>query len=109
MTDYTQRRVTMVDTQVRPSDVTKFPILDAMLTVPRELFVPPAKREAAYAGAHIELGGGRVIGEVWAAPSGQRDGRLDALNRAAHAVVSSPALEHVFDALGEPQRERRER
>jgi len=35
MPDFTQRRVTMVDTQVRPSDVTKFPILDAMLAVPR--------------------------------------------------------------------------
>ena len=51
----------MVDTQVRPSDVTKFPIIDAMLTVPRELFVPPARREAAYAGEHLPLGPGRVI------------------------------------------------
>jgi protein-L-isoaspartate(D-aspartate) O-methyltransferase len=61
MTDYAQRRVTMVDTQVRPSDVTKFPIIDAMLTVPRELFVPPAKREAAYMGEHVDLGDGRVV------------------------------------------------
>jgi len=51
----------MVDTQVRPSDVTKFPIIDAMLTIPRERFVPQNRREAAYAGAHLELGGERVI------------------------------------------------
>ena len=38
----------MVDTQVRPSDVTKFPIIDAMLSVPRELFVPREQVEAAY-------------------------------------------------------------
>ncbi|RVV99903.1 protein-L-isoaspartate O-methyltransferase [Mesobaculum littorinae] len=61
MTDYTRRRVMMVDTQVRPSDVTKFPIIDAMLTVPREDFVPSEKRESAYAGANMELGQGRAI------------------------------------------------
>lgn len=61
MTDFSQRRTTMVDTQVRPSDVTKFPIIDAMLTVPREAFVPTDKREAAYAGDHVELGQGRVV------------------------------------------------
>lgn len=51
----------MVDTQVRPSDVTKFPIIDAMLDVPREVFVPNALREAAYAGENLELGDGRVV------------------------------------------------
>jgi len=61
MADYVQRRTTMVDTQVRPSDVTKFPIIDAMLSVPRELFVPADKREAAYVGENIDLGDGRVV------------------------------------------------
>lgn len=61
MADYAERRTTMVDTQVRPSDVTKFPIIDAMLSVPRELFVPADKREAAYVGENIDLGGGRVV------------------------------------------------
>jgi protein-L-isoaspartate(D-aspartate) O-methyltransferase len=51
----------MVDTQVRPSDVTKFPIIDAMLAVPRESFVPDAKREAAYVGENLDIGGGRVL------------------------------------------------
>jgi protein-L-isoaspartate(D-aspartate) O-methyltransferase len=51
----------MVDTQVRPSDVTKFPIIDAMLQVPREQFVPPARRETAYAGDHVPLAPGRVV------------------------------------------------
>ena len=61
MTDYKARRTMMVDTQVRPSDVTKFPIIDAMLSVPREAFVPTALREAAYMGENISLGGNRVI------------------------------------------------
>lgn len=61
MTDFATRRMTMVDTQVRPSDVTKFPIIDAMLTVPREEFVPADRREAAYVGEHLDLGAGRVV------------------------------------------------
>lgn len=51
----------MVDTQVRPSDVTKFPIIEAMLHVPRELYVPVERREAAYMGENLTLGGGRVL------------------------------------------------
>ncbi|MAN98410.1 protein-L-isoaspartate O-methyltransferase [uncultured Roseovarius sp.] len=61
MTDYAARRTMMVDTQVRPSDVTKFPIIDAMLSVPREAFVPTALREAAYMGENLDLGEGRVM------------------------------------------------
>ena len=61
MTDFTARRTMMVDTQVRPSDVTKFPIIDAMLKVAREDFVPVARREAAYLGENISLGEGRVL------------------------------------------------
>ncbi|MEY8843181.1 protein-L-isoaspartate O-methyltransferase [Cribrihabitans sp. XS_ASV171] len=61
MTDFAARRRMMVDTQVRPSDVTKFPIIDAMLKVAREPFVPNAQREAAYADQLISLGGGRYM------------------------------------------------
>ncbi len=61
MTDFAARRITMVDTQVRPSDVTKYPIIDAMLNVPRELFVPSGRREAAYIGENLPLAPGRVI------------------------------------------------
>ncbi len=51
----------MVDTQVRPSDVTKFPIIDAMLAIPREAYVPDNKREAAYVGENLTLDDGRVM------------------------------------------------
>ena len=61
MTDYKMRRQIMVDTQVRPSDVTKFPIIDALLNVPREKFVPDGKREAAYLGENLSIGPSRVI------------------------------------------------
>ena len=61
MPDFTARRTMMVDTQVRPSDVTKFPIIDAMLRVPREVFTPERLVEAAYMGGNIDLGNGRVL------------------------------------------------
>lgn len=61
MSDFAARRIMMVDTQVRPSDVTKFPIIEAMLTVARQDFVPATKREAAYLGENLDLGHGRVL------------------------------------------------
>ena len=61
MTDFATRRRVMVDTQVRPSDVTKFPIIDAMLRVPRELFVPDSEAEAAYAGRNLHMTQDRVV------------------------------------------------
>ncbi len=61
MTDFTTARQAMVDCQVRPSDVTRYAIIEAMLWAPRELFVAKAKRDVAYAGAEIELAPGRVL------------------------------------------------
>lgn len=51
----------MVDTQVRPADVTKFPVIDALLSVPREAYVPHDRVEAAYIGENISLGDHRVL------------------------------------------------
>ncbi|MGB0960098.1 MAG: protein-L-isoaspartate O-methyltransferase family protein [Halocynthiibacter sp.] len=61
MSDYTALRTMMVDTQVRPSDVTKYPILEAMLSVPRERFVPEDQRSAAYAGTPVSFGANRSM------------------------------------------------
>lgn len=59
--DFALRRTKMVDTQVRPSDVTRFPIIEAMLAVPREVFAPAARVEAAYVGENLPLAPGRVL------------------------------------------------
>ncbi len=61
MQDFVTRRSLMVDTQVRPNDVTKFPIIEAMLAIPREDFVPAARREAAYVGENLSVAPGRVV------------------------------------------------
>ena len=61
MVDFSQARVTMVDTQVRPNDVTRLPVIDAMLRVPRHAFVPDALKPMAYAGENLPLGTDRVM------------------------------------------------
>lgn len=61
MSDFNARRTMMVDTQVRPSDVTKFPIIEAMLAIPRERFVPEPMTEAAYVGENLAIAPGRVL------------------------------------------------
>lgn len=48
MTDYEQRRLTMVESQLRPNDVTDPRLLSAMRALPRERFVPAPLRELAY-------------------------------------------------------------
>lgn len=63
MTDFTQRRLTMVDTQVRPSDVTSFTVIDAMLAVPRERYVPDGLQDLAYVGGAVPLPGDRHLME----------------------------------------------
>jgi protein-L-isoaspartate(D-aspartate) O-methyltransferase len=64
MTDFATRRTVMVDTQVRPSDVTKFPVIKALLSVPREAYVPRSLREAAYIGENLEIAPRRVVLEA---------------------------------------------
>ncbi|MBP9182029.1 MAG: protein-L-isoaspartate O-methyltransferase [Fuscovulum sp.] len=64
MSEFATRRVMMVDTQVRPSDVTKFPIIDAMLQVPREVYVPRGLQEAAYVGENVQIAPDRVVLEA---------------------------------------------
>lgn len=61
MTDFATRRRFMVDTQVRTADVTEFPIIDAMLNIPREVFVPRDRIEAAYSSEPVALGDDRVV------------------------------------------------
>jgi protein-L-isoaspartate(D-aspartate) O-methyltransferase len=61
MIDYAAAREAMVDRQVRTADVTRYPIIAAMLAVPREDFLPAALRPVAYLGEHVPLAPGRVL------------------------------------------------
>jgi protein-L-isoaspartate(D-aspartate) O-methyltransferase len=56
MIDFARARRTMVDTQVRTNDVTDARILDALLDVPREIFVPEQLKPIAYLDHDIPVG-----------------------------------------------------
>ena len=45
--DFSERRVKMVDGQIRTTDVTSAPLLEAFLTVPRAAFLPASQSELA--------------------------------------------------------------
>jgi protein-L-isoaspartate(D-aspartate) O-methyltransferase len=55
MSDFSTARQKMVDGQVRPSDVTDLRIIDAMIAVPRELFVPESRRALAYLDLDLDV------------------------------------------------------
>lgn len=55
MVDFSEARTVMVDTQVRPNDVTKYPVIAAMLQIPREVFVPEAYQAIAYMGENVPI------------------------------------------------------
>lgn len=61
MIDYLAMREAMVDSQVRTEDVTRYPIIEALLKIPREDFVPESLRSVAYLGENAPLGEGRVL------------------------------------------------
>src|SRR5690606_20810269 len=53
--EFSERRLKMVDGQLRTTDVNDAALLDAMLSVPREEFVPRARRALAYIDEDIEV------------------------------------------------------
>lgn len=61
MSDFSTARQKMVDGQVRPSDVTDLRIIDAMLAVPREEFVPASQRAMAYLDLDLEVAPNRFL------------------------------------------------
>jgi protein-L-isoaspartate(D-aspartate) O-methyltransferase len=61
MLDSAQQRANMVATQLRANDVTDQPLIKAILTVPREPFVPGALSALAHMEGCIPLGNGRVL------------------------------------------------
>lgn len=58
---FSTARQFMVDSQLRPTQVTHAGVLDAMRRIPREQFLPPNLAALAYADQDVDLGGGRVL------------------------------------------------
>ena len=61
--DYASARRNMVESQLRPNKVTDPALLEALASVPRELFVPEPLRGVAYVDEDIPLGRGRFLME----------------------------------------------
>lgn len=59
--DYQAARLTMVESQVRTSDVTDLCVQDAMRLAPREALCPAGKKELAYADTEIEYAPGLYL------------------------------------------------
>ena len=59
--DYDKARELMVEQQVRPWDVLDARVLDALVSIPRDAFVPAAHRALAYADAALPLGHGESM------------------------------------------------
>lgn len=59
--DFAKLRRIMVDTQIRPNDVTDTEIVSAFLRTPREAFVPKPEQSVAYAEYEIETSDGRAL------------------------------------------------
>lgn len=60
-TDFTAARRHMIESQLRPSDVSDPVVIAAMAVTAREDFVPASHRAIAYIDRAIPLGGGRVL------------------------------------------------
>jgi protein-L-isoaspartate(D-aspartate) O-methyltransferase len=61
MFDAATARRMMVEGQVRTADVNNTALLDAMLTVPRERFLPPSLAQLAYLDSDIRIADGRAL------------------------------------------------
>ncbi len=59
--DYAKTRETRVEQQVRPWEVLDPRVLDTLLTMPREQFVPEAVRALAYTDMELPLGNGESM------------------------------------------------
>jgi len=61
MADNAAARLNMVESQVRPADVTDVRLHDAMRALAREDFLPPGKAYLAYADIEVEYAPGRAL------------------------------------------------
>lgn len=61
MSEFEQARKHMVDSQIRPSDVTDRRLIAAFLNTPRELFVPRSRRASAYADSQVVTSDNRTL------------------------------------------------
>lgn len=63
MANFDVARTNMIEGQIRPNKVIDPRLIEALSTLPRELFVPADKRGVAYCDEDIDIGNGRFLME----------------------------------------------
>jgi len=63
--EFAAQRTEMVEWQLRRRGIRDQRVLEAMATVPRELFVPERHRRRAYADSALPIGHGQTISQPW--------------------------------------------
>jgi protein-L-isoaspartate(D-aspartate) O-methyltransferase len=63
--EFAAQRTEMVEWQLRRRGIRDQRVLEAMATVPRELFVPERYRRRAYADSALPIGHGQTISQPW--------------------------------------------
>lgn len=106
MLDYAAARKHMVDSQVRPNDVTDLRLQRALESVPREAFVPESGKAVAYAEQEISLSAGRRLLTARdfaklaaAAEIGPEDYVLDWACASGYAAAVLSQVAHVVTAV----------
>lgn len=104
MSDFTTERHFMVERQLAARGITDPAVLDAMRTVPREVFVPPDFAAEAYADGPLPIGEGQTISQPYVVAlmaealelrSGDRVLEIGAGSGYAAAVLAQVAAEVV--------------
>ncbi len=109
--DDADRRRTMVETQLRPSNVSDQRVLDAFASVPRAPFLPPQLKSVAYSDEDILLADGRFLIEPlvvarlieFAEPTPEKTALVVGCDTGYAAVIMARLAGTVF-ALAESER-----
>jgi protein-L-isoaspartate(D-aspartate) O-methyltransferase len=59
--DFARARAQMIESQIRPNDVTDAAVVGAFRLTAKELYLPPSLRPVAYTDAELELAPGRFV------------------------------------------------
>jgi len=76
--NFTSMRCAMVESQLRTNDVNDVAVIRAILSVPREQFVPAERRDAAYIDREVPLGAGRSLNPALATARFLVEGQVSA-------------------------------
>lgn len=96
--DFAAARDNMVESQIRPSDVTSHPLQDAVRKVARETLVGPGKAHAAYADAEVEYARGRWLLRPREVAKLLQELRAEAGSRAL--AIAAPYAAAVLEEMG---------